>query len=72
MNNPTERARPLRSMALLPEERKVIQKKVKESTKYDVAIFLGISRPTLDRILTKGTGKQSVIISIKQKLSEVA
>lgn len=67
------RTRPKRSEKLMPAEKKALAEKVIAlGTKYDACLFFGITRPTLDNILLRGSGKEATIVSIREKLYAVA
>lgn len=58
-----------RSEPLTKDEQKTFLKYVGSfPTKIDAAEAIGVSRPTLDGILFRGTGRPDVIQSIRKKL----
>lgn len=69
MQTITDRKR--RSESMTKEEQKAFQKWVQSfPTKIDAAASLGVSRPTLDGILFRGSGKPETIHAIREKLAQ--
>jgi hypothetical protein len=70
MTNLTDRKR--RSEPLTKEERKALLKYVYSfPTKIDAAAAIGISRPTLDLVIIRGTGNSDTVSLIRKKLNAV-
>lgn len=68
-NLTTERPRPRRSLELTSEDMRGLKAKIKElGTKYDAALFFGFSIVTLDNVLLRGSGKESTVMTIREKL----
>jgi hypothetical protein len=64
----TERKR--RSEALTKEERKAFEKYLGTfPTKFDAAVAIGISRPTLNLVIIRGSGHPDTIKAIREKLT---
>lgn len=60
-----------RSEKLTQEERRSFRKYVESfDTKQDCAIALGITRPTLDNIIHKGSGRPDTVQIIRDRISE--
>jgi hypothetical protein len=58
-----------RSEPLTKDEHKAFSKYVSSfPTKIDAAFAIGVSRPTLDGILFRGTGRPDVIQTIRKKV----
>lgn len=69
MSKTTERRR--RSVKLTNEERRAFKKWVEGfDTKIDAQEALGVSKPTLDMVLVKGSGHPDTIEKIKSKIQE--
>jgi hypothetical protein len=67
----TDRIR--RSEKLTPEEIKALKKFVASfSAKLDAAIAIGISRPTLDLVIIRGSGNSATVGLIREKLNNPA
>lgn len=62
-----------KSVSLTSDEKKAFSKYVESfDTKMDCIERLKISRPTLDRLLFKGSGKPETIQLIREELSAIA
>lgn len=67
----TDRIR--KSVKLTSQERRALAKWVaSQATKIDACILLDLTRPTLDRILTTGSGSPDSIVKVKKVLPEDA
>lgn len=61
-----------RSVPLTKDERKALLKYIHSfPTKIDAALAIGISRPTLDLVIIRGTGNSDTVGLIRKKI-EVA
>lgn len=59
-----------RSVALTTEEKRAFNKYIRSfPTKIDAAAAIGISRPTLDLVILRGTGNSDTVGLIREKLS---
>ncbi len=59
-----------RSVPLTKEEQKSLLKYVQSfPTKIDAAYALGISRPTLDLVIIRGSGNSDTVNAIREKLT---
>jgi hypothetical protein len=59
-----------RSVQLTKEERKALQKYMSTfPTKIDAAAAIGISRPTLDLVIIRGSGNSVTVGLIREKLN---
>ena len=71
MNNTIRRKK--RSEKLTTDERRQFKKYVDSfDTKYDCVLELNISRPTLDNVIAKGSGKPETIQLIREAIKEQA
>jgi hypothetical protein len=69
MDNIIDRKR--RSVPLTKDEQKALLKYVQSfPTKIDAAYALGISRPTLDLVIIRGTGNSDTVGLIREKLDK--
>lgn len=69
MHNLIERNR--RSEKMTKEERRALRNYILAfPTKFDAALALGVSRPTLDNLIFKGSGKPRTIKLIREKVVE--
>jgi hypothetical protein len=60
-----------RSEKMTAEERKAFLKYIKSfETKYDAKEALSVSRPTLDNLIFKGSGKPDTIQKIRKMISQ--
>jgi len=61
-----------KSVKMTPEEMKALKKYVKSfDTKIDAFEAIGITKPTLDIVLVRGTGAQKTIDKIREALNLV-
>lgn len=59
-----------RSVPLTKEEQKSLLKFIKSfPTKIDAAEAIGISRPTLDLVIIRGSGNSDTVNAIREKLT---
>lgn len=70
MENTTDRKR--RSVRLTKDERRALRKYLRSfDRKVYAAEAIGISRPTLDLVLIRGTGNSDTVGLIREKLNSV-
>jgi hypothetical protein len=71
MENISDRKR--RSVPLTKEEQKALLKYVRSfPTKIDAAFALGISRPTLDLVIIRGSGNSDTVGLVREKLNSLS
>lgn len=69
----TNKRKPKRSEEMSKEEyREFLRYVYSFPTKVDAAFAIGVSRPTLDGVISRGTGKAETISKIRELLSQKA